>query len=101
VKSIATKSTGVTQEQIELIRVYLAQISKFNVFINEKMAEELQNTFVRIRKERGGQGIDEMWLGTRIVVAKSLTRIAGREDLSEQEWKESMEICEQWELRRK
>jgi hypothetical protein len=88
-------------EEIELIRVYLAQISVLNVSIDEKMAEELQNTFVRVRKETGGEGIDEMWLGTRIIVAKGLTRIGANESLSQEDWKESLEICEQWQLRRK
>jgi hypothetical protein len=91
----------ITQQDLEIMRLYFAQISSLTIAISEKMAEEMQNEFVRTRKETGAAGVDEEWLSRRIVVAKGLARISARESVMPQDWKESLQICLQWELRRK
>ena len=101
IKGDATEPSSLTQHDIASLRIYLAQISTLNISIEDTVAEEMQNTFVRTRKERSGEGIDEAWLGTRIVLAKGLARIDARDLVSRQDWLESMQICLQWELRRK
>lgn len=78
----------------------MAQISEMTTKIEENIAEEMQNVFVSTRKE-GGEGIDETWFGKRIVVAKGLSRINGRQVVSRQDWEESIMVCTQWESRRK
>lgn len=89
-----------TVSEITILRIYLAQISAMNISIAENIAEEMQNAFVKTRKETGGEGIDETWFGIRIVVAKGLTRIIGCEAVSLKEWKDSLDICSKWEARR-
>lgn len=79
----------------------MAQVSELTISIQENVAEEMQNAFVRTRKEEGGEGIDETWFGQRIVVGKGISRINGSEVVSRQDWEESMKICTQWESRRK
>jgi len=61
----------------------------------------MQDAFVKKRKELGATTIDEAWFGTRIVVAKGIARNNAREALSLQDWQESLQICSQWEMRRK
>jgi hypothetical protein len=90
-----------SQSELDTLRIYIAQISAMNISIAENIAEEMQNEFVRSRKEIGGEGIDETWFGRRIVVAKGLTRINGCESVAMQEWKDSLDICTQWDSRRK
>jgi hypothetical protein len=90
-----------TRSEIDTLRIYIAQISTLNISIQEEIAEEMQNGFIRARKETAGEGIDEAWLGRRIVVAKGLTRIDGHDSVTKQDWQESLNICLQWESRRK
>ena len=63
----------------------------------------MQNYFVRQRKEslEGQTEINEEWFGTRILVAKALARVDGRETVSREDWDGSLEMCSQWEQRRK
>lgn len=61
----------------------------------------MQDDFVKERKEAGATAIDETWFGTRIVVAKGIARNNGREVVSPHDWQESLQICSQWEMRRK
>ena len=89
-----------TQTELDTLRKYLAQISELTITIQENIAEEMQNVFVRARKE-GGEGIDETWFGKRIVVAKGLSRVNAREVVSSQDWEESLKICMHWQSRRK
>ena len=86
---------------LELIRAYLAQISKLNVSIAAATAAEMQDAFLRKRKEVGPTAIDDTLFGTRIVVAKGITRNNGREIVTHQDWLESLKICSEWELRRR
>lgn len=90
-----------SQSELDTLRIYIAQISAMNISIAENIAEEMQDEFVRSRKETSGEGIDETWFGRRIVVAKGLTRINGCESVAMQEWKDSLDICTQWDSRRK
>ena len=92
--------SDLTQTELDALRKFLAQISEMTITIQENIAEEMQNEFVRARKE-GGEGIDETWFGKRIVVAKGLSRINGRQVVSRQDWEESIMVCTQWESRRK
>ena len=94
-------SSALTQTELDTLRKYLAQISELTITIQENIAEEMQNVFVRNRKEGGGEGIDETWFGKRIVVAKGLSRINARGVVSRQDWEASMIVCTQWESRRK
>ena len=87
--------------ELDTLRIYVAQISAMNISIAENIAEEMQNAFVRSRKETGGEGIDETWFGRRIIVAKGLTRINGCESVAPQEWKDSLDLCTEWDSRRK
>ena len=89
-----------TRSEIDTLRAYIAQIFTMSISIPEEIAEEMQNTFINARKEIGGDGIDEVWLGRRIVVAKGLTRINGHDSVTKQDWQESLNICIQWESRR-
>ena len=94
------KPSPLTQIELDTLRKYLAQVSELTISIQENIAEEMQNAFVRTRKE-GGEGIDETWFGKRIIVGKGISRMNGSEVVSRQDWEESMKICTQWELRRK
>jgi hypothetical protein len=60
----------------------------------------MQTSFVSKRKD-GLEGIDEIWFGNRIIVAKGFARIHGREMVTEDDWQRSLDICSQWEERRK
>jgi DNA replicative helicase MCM subunit Mcm2 (Cdc46/Mcm family) len=95
------KDVVLTQEDLVLLRCYIAQISRLKIVIPEGVADEMQNSFVRRRKETGGEGIDEVWFGRRIVVAKGLARVNARESVTREDWEESLGICSQWEMRRK
>jgi hypothetical protein len=64
------------------------------------MAEEMQNDFIKQRKEDGGK-VDEGWFGRRIIVAKGLARSAGRETMLKEDWGGGCRICDQWEGRSK
>jgi hypothetical protein len=90
-----------TEEDLGLLRGYIAQISGLKIVIPEGVADEMQNSFVGRRKEGGGEGIDEIWFGRRIVVAKGLARVNARESVMREDWEESLGICSQWEMRRK
>lgn len=94
-------TSSVTQHDLETMRLYFAQISSLTVAINENMAEEMQNEFVHMRKETGMAAVDEEWFSRRIVVAKGLARINARESVMHQDWHKSLQICSQWESRRK
>jgi len=93
--------SSLTHGDSELLRGYLAQISKLNISIDAPTAAEMQDAFVKKRKEAGATTIDETWFGTRIVVAKGITRNNGREVVTPRDWQESLEICSQWETRRR
>ena len=84
-----------------MLRVYLSHISGLNITISESESVEMQNEFVRQRKGNGGKNIDEGWFGIRIVVAKGLCRINGREFVSGEDWRDSLELCAQVEARQK
>ena len=86
---------------MELLRGYLAQISTLNISIDPSTAAKMQDDFVKKRKDAGATAIDETWFGTRIVVAKGITRNNGREVVTPRDWQESLELCSQWEARRK
>jgi hypothetical protein len=90
-----------TEEDLGLLRGYIAQISGLKIVIPEGVADEMQDSFVGRRKEGGGEGIDEIWFARRIVVAKGLARVNARESVRREDWEESLGICSQWETRRK
>jgi hypothetical protein len=100
IKAESKKTTcALTQTELDTLRKYLAQISGLTIAIEENIAEEMQNVFVSARKQ-GGEGIDEIWFGKRIIVAKGLSRINAHEVVSRQDWEESLKICTHWESRR-
>jgi hypothetical protein len=83
------------------VQTYLAQLAQIKAIgIDEAIADEMQSSFVKARKE-GGKDIDETWFGTRIVVAKGLARVDAREMMKREDWRDSLRICAQWEGRRK
>ena len=88
-------------DDLMLLRKYFATVAKSNITIPESIAEEMQISFIQQRKEHGNEGVNEDWFGKRIIVAKGLARIGGREMVSREDWLESLEICSQWESRRK
>jgi DNA replicative helicase MCM subunit Mcm2 (Cdc46/Mcm family) len=100
VKGNATK-IPVTQNDLTVLRKYFATLSKLNISIPDSIAEEMQNYFVRQRKESSRQEADQDWFGKRIIVAKGLARMAGREIVSHEDWQDSIEMCAQWEQKRK
>jgi len=91
---------NLTQENLVMLRIFLAQVSKSNISIPESVSEKMQQSFVSKRKD-GPEGIDEIWFGNRIVVAKCLARIHGRETVTENDWQHSLDIFSQWEQRRR
>jgi hypothetical protein len=94
------KSVPVTQEDLVLLRRYIAQIARLKIVIPAEVADEMGMAFVRKRKEIEAKGVDEDWFGLRIVVAKGLARVNARETVTRGDWEESLEICSQWEMRR-
>jgi len=98
--STTSQPTPRTQSDLSLLRTYLAQISTLNITIPESVAEEMQNDFVKQRKEDGGKA-DEGWFGRRILVAKGLARGFGRETLGREDWRGGCQVCADWEGRSK
>lgn len=90
-----------SSEDTKMLQTYLAQLSQIKVIgIDETIADEMQSSFVKARKE-GGKDVDETWFGTRIVVAKGLARLNAREMMTREDWRDSLRICARWEGRRK
>lgn len=93
--------TSLPPEETKIIQTYLAQLSTLkNIVIDGSMAEEMQSSFVKARKDTGSKDVDETWFGTRIVVAKSIARSNAREKMDKEDWRESLRMCAQWEGRR-
>ena len=90
---------SVIQQDLVLLRTYLAYLSNLNISIPAEVSDEMQDTFVSKRKD-GEDKIDETWFGTRITVAKGFARVSGREIVTSQDWRRSMEICAEWGRRR-
>jgi len=101
----SVQKSPLSPEETQTIQTYLAQLSTLApIAINELIAEEIQSSFVKARKDTAAaesQGVDETWLGTRIVVAKSIARINAHENMDREDWRESLRVCAQWEGRRK
>ena len=99
------QQSPLSPEEIQIIQTYLAQIlTLVPIAINESIAEEMQSSFVKARKDATAaesQAVDETWFGTRIVVAKSIARINAHEKMDREDWRESLRVCAQWEGRRK
>jgi hypothetical protein len=93
------EKTVLSPEDTKTLQTYLAQLSQIKAIgIDETIADEMQASFVKARKE-GGKDVDETWFGTRIVVAKGLARVNARDLLKREDWRDSLRICAQWEGR--